>query len=1123
MTVAGKRQVSPQALSKQLHGDLDWIILKAIEKDRTRRYDTANGLAADLKRHIENEPVLARPPSAAYRFQKAYQRNRLVFAAAGAIAAVLVIGIAVSVWQAVRAKYEASRATIAEQKATAALDELRATAPAFAEQARGLAAKERFDEAIEKLDYAIKLRPDAAVYLVAKADLLQCQLRLGDAAVIYRQALAAQPSLERAGASARICDELLAASKTEQGKLSRESLAKLSLAMQEQQRPAAELMPVARLLGEEKKLVVAYWLARFKDFPISGERPLQTRLTMRNDGRLALDLSETKVTDLTPLAGAPLAALDLSGNTALQDLSPLHDLHTLEGLNLYHTRVSDISALGGLRLKQLKLTGCPVSDLSPLLGAPLEDIDLRETRVADLSPLAGMPIRSIDLSMAPVVDFSPLEKMPLERCYLQRNRISDLAVLRGKPLKELVLWGCVEARNYAVLKDIKTLELLLLPSEYRDLPSEDIAAIESLRTHPRVRQLGSEIMNGMGYAATSSKDVFWQDWDREQSFVPSLRKRGIKFAITKLSTGTYRLDASGQSLGDLEFLKDAPISDLLLAGCQITDLTPIRNLRLTSLNLSVNPVTDLTPLRGMPLEELYLSETPIKDLSTLAKLPLKTLAMDGCSAIEDVSVLGEISTLEKVTLPAGVKNIEKLRDLPKLTKLSYTRSPDTFWEPTTSAPQFWKTWDDQPWGRAMEAAGIKYYSEQDAKGLWTVSIASHDFSDCSLLKGARIKVLNLNDTAVTDLKPLAGLPLTELNLDRTPVSDISPLGSLALKSLSLRDTQVTDLSILREKPISSSLEGIWLYRTKVDDFSPVAACKSLNIFDASGTSMPDLEPLRGCQLHALYIASTGVSDLSVLEGMPLKEIFFDQIKPVDVAPLLKSPTLKRIILSDNVTHLELLRNLPHLERISFNFNPEIAAPSTTAAEFWKNYDENEWARTLDPLNNKRKATTRLEDGTWEVNLSQTATSDITMLAGKPISRLWVGMTTVSDLTPVKGMPLRFLWLYDSKVSDLTPLKGMKLVLLNLANTDVKDLSPIRGMPFTSLRLHGCKHLTDFSPLADARDLTEITLPAGAKNIEFLRAFPKLKRISFTEDASNGFRPDKTAAEFWEQYDAGKDK
>src|SRR6185436_10707659 len=72
--------------------------MKCLEKDRTRRYETTNGLAADLNRHLNNEPVVARPPSAAYKFQKAFRRNRLAFAAGTAVAASLVIGMGVSTW-----------------------------------------------------------------------------------------------------------------------------------------------------------------------------------------------------------------------------------------------------------------------------------------------------------------------------------------------------------------------------------------------------------------------------------------------------------------------------------------------------------------------------------------------------------------------------------------------------------------------------------------------------------------------------------------------------------------------------------------------------------------------------------------------------------------------------------------------------------------------------------------------------------------------------------------------------------------------------------------------------------------------------------------------------------------
>jgi len=103
-TTAGKRrQTDVGKLVHQLQGDLDWIVMKCLEKDRTRRYDTANGLAMDVQRHLANEPVVARPPSAAYRFQKAWQRNKLIFTAGATVAAALVLGTGVSTWQAVLA------------------------------------------------------------------------------------------------------------------------------------------------------------------------------------------------------------------------------------------------------------------------------------------------------------------------------------------------------------------------------------------------------------------------------------------------------------------------------------------------------------------------------------------------------------------------------------------------------------------------------------------------------------------------------------------------------------------------------------------------------------------------------------------------------------------------------------------------------------------------------------------------------------------------------------------------------------------------------------------------------------------------------------------------------------
>jgi serine/threonine protein kinase len=110
-----------------LRGDLDWIVMKCLEKDRARRYETANGLASDIQRHLNNEAVLARPPSAAYRFQKLIRRNKLAFAAAAAVTLTLIAGLSFSTWAFLReaaqrrtAEGSAEQAHQAEQKAESA-------------------------------------------------------------------------------------------------------------------------------------------------------------------------------------------------------------------------------------------------------------------------------------------------------------------------------------------------------------------------------------------------------------------------------------------------------------------------------------------------------------------------------------------------------------------------------------------------------------------------------------------------------------------------------------------------------------------------------------------------------------------------------------------------------------------------------------------------------------------------------------------------------------------------------------------------------------------------------------------------------------------------------------------
>src|SRR5262245_50491632 len=115
-TVAARRQSQPPKLRGLLTGDLDWIVMKCLEKERTRRYETASGLSMDIERYLKNEPVIARPPSKLYEFQKMVRRHKLSFAAAAAVIIALSVGLGASTWQFVQKNRAYQQATTAERE-----------------------------------------------------------------------------------------------------------------------------------------------------------------------------------------------------------------------------------------------------------------------------------------------------------------------------------------------------------------------------------------------------------------------------------------------------------------------------------------------------------------------------------------------------------------------------------------------------------------------------------------------------------------------------------------------------------------------------------------------------------------------------------------------------------------------------------------------------------------------------------------------------------------------------------------------------------------------------------------------------------------------------------------------
>ena len=119
---AARRSTDVRSLDREIRGDLDWIVMKALEKDRNRRYDAPGELARDIGRHLADEPVTAGPPSAAYRARKFVRRHRIGVAVAATVASALVVGAALATWGLVRAVRSEERALLEAATARQALD-----------------------------------------------------------------------------------------------------------------------------------------------------------------------------------------------------------------------------------------------------------------------------------------------------------------------------------------------------------------------------------------------------------------------------------------------------------------------------------------------------------------------------------------------------------------------------------------------------------------------------------------------------------------------------------------------------------------------------------------------------------------------------------------------------------------------------------------------------------------------------------------------------------------------------------------------------------------------------------------------------------------------------------------
>jgi Leucine-rich repeat (LRR) protein len=454
-------------------------------------------------------------------------------------------------------------------------------------------------------------------------------------------------------------------------------------------------------------------------------------------------------------------------------------------------------------------------------------------------------------------------------------------------------------------------------------------------------------------------------------------------------------------------------------------------------------------------------------------------------------------------------------------------------------------------------------------------------SDLTPLRGLRLVLLSCTESQVSDLEPLRGMPLEYLHCRGTGVDSLSPLEGMKLVSLTINGTPVSDLSPLRGMPLKwldlaevrgvtnlvplegMPLEYLNVAGTALGNLDSVSSLKSLRWLLLDGTRITTLEPLRPLRLERISLFRTGVTDLTPIQGMPLKQLRLDyrpdreqfvrsfkelefiNDKPVGVF-WKETETAWEKSVAALAAEQQVEAVVKRLQELNPRFDGRVEPTIKDGVVIGLAFNT-DLVSDLSPV----RALTRLEsldcNGTAERHgsvadlsplrglplkrlvFTDNHVTDLSPLRGMPLKQLGFARNlAVRDLTPLQGLPLEFLDCSHTAVADLSSLKGMKLTTLWCDQTFVSDLAPLRGMPLTWLSVAYCRRVIDLSPLkgmplqrlswigtavSDTSPLQGMPLKdvhcefQRERDAKFLRSFKTLETINL-----------KPAAEFWKEVD-----
>jgi serine/threonine protein kinase/tetratricopeptide (TPR) repeat protein len=633
--LAEHRRAEPPKLIRTVRGDLDWIVMRALEKDRTRRYETANGFAMDIQRHLNHEPVLAAAPSALYTMQKLARRHRLALATC-AIVFLCLVGATVTSMLLVRAKQAEIRARVEAENmrhvqvynvAQMILKEdMFASADARQRQMQAVA------QVLGKTDVT-KLEVSAATPPGASHP----QNKYAEVEQFFTDAMKAMPTNESPAQVAQIL-RARGAFRAQHGHWE-EAASDLARAVEVE--PTEHwnwflLAPVFVQAGD----VFAYnefrqaMLARFGStaipsiaertakacalLPVSGDAAESIgKLSSiavnfgRNDGyltyyQLAQGLCEYRqgryasALEWMQRVQPQLAQDPLPYREAQMDFVVAMAQGQLEQYDKARATLSN-----GVEILEKKLPGLDSGDL----GSSWHDILIAHILMREARAL-GKKIRQND---------HPAEAFRKN----QENEQTLTAALRASGFQfTLSLLSDGKYRLDVPYQPLSDLSFLMdAPIEELILPQSSVIDLSPLRTpllSASLRQLD-----------------LWH--------IPA-----IDFSPIAACTNLEYFDVADTALADLEVVRGRKLRVALLSGTKITDISI---------------------LAGMPLERVVLSDTAVTNLSPLLQCP----------------------TLTELVLPRGASNVNSLRALPRLAKVSYELLPGGFSK--LDAEEFWFAYD----------------------------------------------------------------------------------------------------------------------------------------------------------------------------------------------------------------------------------------------------------------------------------------------------------------------------------------------------------------------------------------------------------------------------------------------